>query len=52
MKVNDVVYFKMDDSPLGASWHVGKVDSVKIGKDGKVREVNISYKVMTDDKPG
>jgi len=26
LKVNDVVYFKIDDSPLGASWRVGKVD--------------------------
>ena len=25
---------------------------MKIGKDGKVREVNIAYKVMTEDEPG
>ena len=52
LKVNDVVYFKIDDSALGATWHVSKVDLVNIGKDGKVREVNIAYEVMTEDEPG
>ena len=28
------------------------MDSVKFGKDRKVREVNITYKVMIDDEPG
>ena len=37
LKVNDIVYFKLEDSPLGAWWRVGKVDSVKVSKDGRVR---------------
>ena len=52
LKTNDMVYFKIDDSPLGATWHVGKVDSVKVGKDSKLREINIAYEVMTEDEPG
>ena len=52
LKVNDIVYFKLEDSPLGALWRVGKVDSVKLSRDGKVREINVTYKVITDDEPG
>ena len=49
LAVNDVVLFKMDDSVLKIDWRIGKVDSVKIGRDGKIREVNIAYKIMKDD---
>ena len=40
LSVNDIVYFKLDDSPLKIDWRVGKVEVVKSGRDGKVREVN------------
>ena len=32
LKANDAIYFKIGDSALGATWRVGKKDSVKIGK--------------------
>ena len=50
LQQNDVVYFKMTDSPLGASWRLGKVEDVKVGKDGCVREVLIAYKIMEEDE--
>ena len=46
---NDVIYFKMLDSPLGATWKLGKVESVKTGRDGFVRDVTVAYKIMDDD---
>ena len=49
LAVNDVVYFKLDASPLKIDWKVGKVEFVKIGRDGKNRELNIAYRVMRDD---
>ena len=50
LQINDVVYFKMTDSPLGASWKLGKVEDVKIGKDRRVREVLIAYKIMDEEE--
>ena len=41
--VNDLVYFKMTDSPLKADWKLGKVEYTKLGRDGLVRELGISY---------
>ena len=46
---NDIIYFKLLDSPLGATWRLGKVDQVKIGKDGHVREIVVAYKVIEED---
>ena len=48
MFVNDIVYFKLKESPLKADWRLGKVDNIKIGRDGKVREANIAYKIFKD----
>ena len=44
MQPNDVIYFKLTDSPLAADWRLGKVEFVKDGRDGKVREVGVAYK--------
>ena len=49
LKSNDLVYFKLTDSKLAADWRFGKVEYVKVGRDGKVREVGISYKIMEED---
>ena len=49
LQTNDLVYFKLTDSKLSADWKVGKVEYVKIGRDGKVREVGIAFKNMDED---
>ena len=49
LNVNDIVYFKIKDSPMKAEWRCGKVDSVKLGRDKKIREVNIAYKILKED---
>ena len=49
---NDVIYFKMAESPLGSNWKLGKVEDVKVGKDGCVREVRVAYKIMNEDTDG
>ena len=48
LSVNDVIYFKLDESAMKADWKIGKVDSVKFGRDGKVREVNVAYKIIKE----
>ena len=48
LNVNDIVYFKMKDSKLKIEWKLGKIDSVKISRDKKVREVNVAYRIMKD----
>ena len=40
----DIVYFKLTESKMSANWRSGKVENVKIGADGFVRTVTISYK--------
>ena len=50
LSVNDIVYFKLDDSPLKIDWRVGKVEVVKSGRDGKVREVSVAYKIVKDER--
>ena len=52
LEPNDVIYFKMLESPLGAAWKLGKVEQVYIGKDGFVRDVLVAYKIMEDDSNG
>ena len=49
LQPNDVVYFKILDSPLGATWKLGKVEHVKTGKDGFVRSVTVAYKIMDNE---
>ena len=44
LKTDDLVYFKLTDSPLAADWRFGKIEYVHTGRDGRVREVGISYK--------
>ena len=44
LQPNDVIYFKLTDSPLAADWRLGKVEFVKDGRDGKVCEVGVAYK--------
>lgn len=44
----DIVYFKLDDSPLKIDWRVGKVESVKIGRDGASREATVAYKIIKE----
>ena len=49
LQVNDIVYFKIEDSALKPIWKVGKVDSVKEGRDGLVREVNVAHKIIKEE---
>ena len=44
----DVVYFKLTESPLGADWRIGLVEQVKVGRDGVVREICVTYKHEND----
>ena len=48
LNINDVVYFKIKESPLKAEWRTGKVDNIKLGRDGKIRQVNVAYKVFKE----
>ena len=48
LKENDLIYFKLTDSKLAADWKLGKVEYVNIGRDGKVRSVGISHKIMIE----
>ena len=41
--VNDLVYFKVVESPLGATWRIGKIEHCKAGRDGVIRTVCITY---------
>ena len=49
LTVGDIVYFMIDEKVLKPEWKTGKVDSIKVGRDGKVREVDISYKDIKED---
>ena len=40
----DIVYFKLTESKMSANWKIGKVEDVKVGNDGYVRQVTVSYK--------
>ena len=51
LKPEDIVYFKLTESKMSADWRFGKVEEVKVGQDGLVREVNISYKDTEGDDP-
>ena len=39
----DIVYFKLQESAMSANWRIGKVEKVKVGADGCVRQVTIAY---------
>ena len=43
IKIHDIVYFKLVESPLGATWRIGKIDGVKLGRDGVCRVVCVAY---------
>ena len=47
----DIVYFKLRESKMSATWRIGKVEEVRIGKDGYVRQAIIAYKDTTADDP-
>ena len=51
LEVNDIVLFKLTESKMSNDWRLGKINSFpKIGRDGTVHEVEISYKLCN--KPG
>ena len=51
LQINDVVLLKLTESKMSSDWRLGKIDSSpKVGRDGKVREVKVSYKFSN--KPG
>ena len=41
----DIVYFKLQESAMSAKWRTGKVENVKVGTDGRVRQVTILFEV-------
>ena len=51
LKEGDIVYFKLTESKMSACWRIGKVEEVKLGRDGCVRQVTISYKDTSADHP-
>ena len=48
LQEQDLIYFKLTDSKLAADWKLGKVEYVNVGRDGKVRSVGISHKIMIE----
>ena len=48
LKENDIVYFKLKDSAISSTWLIGKVEFIVLSRDGKVREVGISYRHDTE----
>ena len=36
---------------MSASWRMGKIENVKFGRDGYVREATISYRDTSSDDP-
>ena len=48
LKPDDLVYFKLTDTKLASDWRYGKVEYVDVGRDGLVRKVGVSYKVMVE----
>ena len=49
LKVNDIVYFRKEESELSSKWTVGKVVNVVRSKDGMVRRATIEYQNSTED---
>ena len=48
LEKGDIVYFKLTDSVLGSKWLIGKIEDVKLSKDGKVRVVIVGYKYESE----
>ena len=48
LEKGDIVYFKITDSVLGSRWLIGKIEDVKLSKDGKVRVVIVGYKYESE----
>ena len=46
---NDIIYFKLEDSLLKPTWRLRKVENVNLGRDGRVRDVTLAYKILKDD---
>ena len=44
----DIVYFKLKDSPFSSRWLIGKIEGRTLSKDGKVRKVSVGYKFDTE----
>ena len=44
LREDDIVLFKLKESSISVEWVLGKVDQVKMGRDGVVRECVILYK--------
>ena len=44
IREDDIVLFKLKESSISVEWVLGKVDQVKMGRDGVVRECVILYK--------
>ena len=49
LAVDDVVWFKLKESPMSAQWRIGKVEAVHRGRDGLVREADVAYKQKDSD---
>ena len=43
LQVNDLVYFKKEESELSSRWTVGKITEVIHSKDGQVRRATVQY---------
>ena len=50
-KPGDIIYFKITESKMHADWRLGKVEEVKVGPDGFVREATVSYKDVSSKEP-
>ena len=50
-KPGDIIYFKITESKMHADWKMGKVEEVKVGQDGFVREATVSYKDVSSNEP-
>ena len=48
LELNDVVYFMLDEKVLKPDWRIGKVEAVQKGRDNRVRQVTIAYKVFKE----
>ena len=51
LQVNDLVYFRKEESELSSTWTVGKISSVEKGKDGVVRRADVEYQNASEDFP-
>ena len=50
LQVGDIVLFKIKDSCFASVWKIGKIDEVHEGRDGLVRGVDVSYKLVEPGK--